>query len=121
MASSFGNELLRLGACDILQFFEVVSEAQEYFGIKDATYLYDVIQDELTSLLAERLILMGYLGVGAGMLIVVPWPGCVETVVERAISEWKALNRTPSWDDICWLGLTAKGHLAALEIIWHPF
>jgi hypothetical protein len=69
----------------------------------------------LRSLLGQRLAVLGDLDEDKPMLTVVPWSGDVDSVVDRAIGEWRALKREPNLAEICWIELTDSGRQVANE------
>jgi len=117
MTGTLEHEILSRGLDDIIQLAEVVSVARFVVGIPDGPDLFAAVADCMRGLVAEGLAVVGDLeDSGAPPLVIRPWPGNADAIVERTILEWKKLGRGPNLNEICWLELTDLGRETAQDL-----
>jgi hypothetical protein len=115
MTGRLEREILSRGLDDIIQLAEIVSVARFVLGIQEGPDLFAAVADCMRALVGEGLAVVGDLDDSGSPLVIRPWLGDVDAVVERAILEWKQLGRGPNLSEICWLELTDLGREAARD------
>ncbi len=115
MSNSLEGEILSRGLDDIIQLSEIVSVARFKLGIEEGPDLFDIVGKCLRVLVGETLAIFGDLDESKAPLTIQAWSGDAEAIADRAVSEWKALSRSPGLAEIGWLELTDAGRTEARQ------
>jgi hypothetical protein len=71
----------------------------------------------LRDLLVRNLVILGDLDSSHLPLVITPWPGDPDLIVQRVISDWTALGHDPGLSEVCWLQLTNEGREAGIKLV----
>jgi len=96
MTARLEQEILNRGLNDIIQLAEIVSVARFNLGIEEGPDLFAAVEDCLRALVGGRLAIVGDLDDSGPPLVIRPWSGNADAIVQRVIRDWKALGRAPN-------------------------
>lgn len=110
---SLKRELVLDAADDYIDLSWVIHDVREAFGVTDDTELMFHTVAVLHALLDDGLLRAGVPTREGGFE---PWQEDTGAVVDRIISEWRELGRTPNLWEVVWLDATEAGEAYAERV-----
>ena len=104
------------GLDDVIQLAEIISVADQVFGIGSDKETYEQVANTILLLVSEGLAEVGELVPDGPTLLFSAWDGDAEMIVDRVLRDWKQLGRDPGLGEVCWLALTDDGRSKAEEL-----